>query len=128
MAMCQLELNLINIYMNSNMSKTKMVSFYTEGPDWSHTVSIDPEIFDDERAQLIEAASLGVQKQMKEDDFNLGAIVIVKKSKSSKKEALVNAYLCLVNLGQYELAENLRKNFKKSSGQDLAEDKNGYSY
>lgn len=110
------------------MSKTKMMSFYTEGPDWSHTVSIDPEIFDDERAQLIEAASLGVQKQMKEDDFNLGAIVIVKKSKSSKKEALVNAYLCLVNLGQYDLAENLRKNFKQSSGQDLAEDKTGYSY
>lgn len=128
MAMFRWEPNLINIYMNSNMRKTKMMSFYTEGPDWSHTVSIDPEIFEDERAQLIEAATIGVQKQMKEDDFNLGAIVIVKKSKSSKKEALVNAYLCLVNLGQYELAENLRKNFKKSSGQDLAEDKNGYSY
>lgn len=128
MEMCRWERNLIDIYMNRNMSKAKMMSFYTEGPDWSHTVSIDPEIFDDERAQLIEAATIGVQKQMKEDDFNLGAIVIVKKSKSSKKEALVNAYLCLVNLGQYDLAENLRKNFKNSSGQDLAEDKNGYSY
>ena len=75
-----------------------MMSFYVEGPDWGHTVSIDPELFDNERAQIMEAASSGVEKQIDSDEFNLGAIVMVKKNKSSKKEALVNASLCLVNI------------------------------
>ena len=106
-----------------------MLSFYVEGPDWGHNVSIDPELFDDERAQMFEAATLAIEKQMKEsDELNLGAILLVRKSKAAKKEAMVNAFLCLVNIGQYVLAENLRENFKKSSGQDLSEDKNGYSY
>ena len=105
-----------------------MMSFYVEGPDWGHSVSLDPELFDDERSQLIEAASLAVERQMKEDDMNLGAIIIVKKSKAAKKEALVNAYLCLVNVGQYKLAEDLRANFKKETGKDLAEDKMGYEF
>lgn len=114
--------------MSSSMNKTKMMSFYVEGPDWGHTVSIDPELFDNERAQIIEAASAGIEKQVESDEFNLGAIVIVKKNKTSKKEALVNAYLCLVNIGKYKLAEDLRTNFKKNSGQDLAEDNTGYSF
>ena len=106
-----------------------MLSFYVEGPDWGHNVSIDPELFDEERAQMFEAATLAIEKQMKEsDELNLGAILLVRKSKAAKKEAMVNAFLCLVNIGQYVLAENLRENFKKSSGQDLSEDKNGYSY
>ena len=113
----------------NKMSKTKMLSFYVEGPDWGHSVSLDPVIFDDERAQMFEAATLAIEKQMKEaEELNLGAILLVKKSKTAKKEAMVNAFLCLVNIGQYVLAENLRENFKKSSGQDLSEDKNGYSY
>lgn len=116
------------MYMNRSMNKQKMLNFYVEGPDWSHTVSVDPEVFDDERSQIIEAASAGVEKQINADEFNLGAIVIVKKTKSTKKEALVNAYICLINVGRYKLAENLRQNFKKSSGQDLAEDKIGYSF
>lgn len=106
-----------------------MLSFYVEGPDWSHSVSLDPELFDDERAQLFEAASLAVEKELKDsDDVNIGALIIVKKSKSAKKEALVNAYLCLVNVGYYKLAEDLRANFKKETGNDLAEDKMGYSF
>jgi len=113
----------------NKMSKTKMLSFYVEGPDWVHNVSIDPELFDDERSQIFEAATLAVEKQMKEsDELNIGAILLVRKSKAAKKEAMVNAFLCLVNIGQYVLAENLRENFKKSSGQDLSQDKNGYSY
>lgn len=109
--------------------KTKMINFYVEGPDWIQTVSVDPELLDTERDQLIEAATLAIEKQIRDTDaLNLGAILIVKRSKAAKKEALVNAYLCLVNAGQYKLAETLRKDFKKSSGQDLAQDKNGYSY
>lgn len=111
------------------MSKTKMMSFYVEGPDWGHSVSIDPELFDDERSQYFEAASLALEKQMRDnEDMNLGAIIIVKKSKAAKKEVFVNAYLCLVNIGYYKHAEELRATFKKESGNDLAEDKMGYSF
>ncbi len=111
------------------MSKPKLMNFYVEGPDWEHPVSLDPTVFEDERSQLFEAATLGVEKQLKSADvFNVGAVILVKKSKTAKKEALVNAYLCLVNIGQYVLAEELRKSFKKESGQDLAADQQGYSY
>lgn len=114
----------------NKMKKLKAQSYHVEGPDWAHVVSVNPEIFDDERSQLFEAASLGVEKQLKEAQvLNLGAIILVKKSKTAKKEAMVNAYLCLVNVGQYALAENLRASFKQQSGgQDLATDTNGYSY
>ena len=111
------------------MSKTKMLNFYVEGPDWQHSVSVDPNLFDDERSQLFEAASLAIEKQMKEsDELNLGAIILVRKSKTAKKEAMVNGYLCLINVGQYKLAEDLRANFKKETGEDLEEDKMGYEF
>lgn len=111
------------------MSKTKIMNFYVEGPDWTQTVSLDPELLETERDRLIEAATLGIEKQIKvAEELNLGAIILVRRSKTAKKEAMVNSYLCLVNAGHYKLAENLRKDFKKSSGQDLSEDKNGFSY
>lgn len=111
------------------MSKTKMMNFYVEGPDWTQTVSLDPELLETERDRLIEAATLAIEKQIKEsEELNLGAILLVRRSKAAKKEAMVNSYLCLVNAGHYKLAENLRLDFKKSSGQDLAEDANGFSY
>lgn len=120
------------------MSKTKKLTFVVEGPDWEHSVSINPEIFDDERSQLLEAATRGLEEEIKcAEKLNVGPILLVRpdtstksKQKSSEpvKEALVNAYLCLVNTGQYELAEDLRINYKKSSNQDLAMDDNGYSF
>jgi hypothetical protein len=113
----------------NEMSKTKTMNFYVEGPDWTQTVSLDPEFLTIERDRLIEAATLGIEKQIKNsEEMNLGAILLVRRSKTAKKEAMVNSYLCLVNAGHYKLAETLRKDFKKSSGQDLAEDKNGFSY
>ena len=113
----------------NEMSKTKMMTFYVEGPDWGHNVSLDPTLFDDERSQLFEAATLAIEKQMKEgEELNLGALLLVRKSKNAKKEAMVNAYLCLVNVGQYQLAEELRANFKKETGNDLAADKMGYEF
>jgi len=113
----------------NKMSKEQTMSFFVEGPDWEYTVSLDPTIFDDERSQLFEAATLAIEKQMKkDDDLNLGACILVRKSKASKKEAMVNAYLCLVNVGQYKLAEDLRNNFKESTKQDLADDKMGYTF
>lgn len=111
------------------MSKIKTMNFYVEGPDWAQTVSIDSELLETERDRLIEAATLAVEKQIKEtESLNLGAILLVRRSKTAKKEAMVNSYLCLVNAGHYKLAENLRVDFKKSSGQDLAQDTNGFSY
>lgn len=113
----------------SKEHKEKLLTFYVEGPDWLHTVEVDPVLFDDERSQLLEAATLAVEKQLAlAETLNLGAIILVRKSKQAKKEAMVNAYLCLVNVGQYKLAESLRDSFKKQSGQDLAADENGYSY
>jgi hypothetical protein len=40
---------------------------------------------------------------------------------------LVNSYICLNNIGQQILAEDLRKNFKNQTGQDLAKDEKGYT-
>ena len=113
----------------SNMNKqAATTTYYIEGPDWSRTVDIDTEVFDSFRAQLFEAASEAIEKEIEEsDNFNLGAIVIVKKNKKNEKELLVNAYICLNNVGKHELAENLRKSFKEQTGQDLAVDEVGYS-
>lgn len=115
------------------MSKEKLITFFVEGPDWEHSVSMDPEIFDDERAQLFEAGTLAIEKQMAEvkadENLNLGAVLLVRKTKTAKKIAMVNAYLCLLNIGQYALAETLRENYKKSAdGKDLANDTIGYSF
>jgi hypothetical protein len=53
-------------------------------------------------------------------------VVEVKKI-DEKKSALVNSYVCLNNIGKYNKAEELRKNFMEfSSGQDLAVDEKGY--
>lgn len=111
------------------MKKEKLVTFYIEGPDWEHSVALDPAIFEQEREQLLEAATQALEKQIKvAETFNVGPVILVRKSKTAKKEALVNAYICLNNMGQYSLAEDLRKNFMKASGQDLAADEVGYSF
>ena len=110
------------------MSKEKTITFAVEGPDWEHEVPIDPTMFEDERSQLFEAATKGLEQQMKVGaHLNVGAIILVRKART-KKEAMVNAYICLSNIGQYELAESLRLNFKKKTGQDLAADTLGYSF
>lgn len=104
-------------------SKTKTVSYYVEGPDWDQNVTLDINAFDTENAQLFEAGTRAIEQEMKKtDNFNIGALLLVKKNKKSKTEKLVNAYVCLNNAAQYELAEDLRKNFKAQTGQDLAID------
>lgn len=106
----------------------KLIKFNVEGPDWKHEVQIDPDIFDSERDLYIEAASEGIEKQIAVGELNLGPLVIVKKEKS-KKEALVNSYICLNNVSHYKLAEELRQNYlKQTNGQDLAVDTQGYSF
>jgi len=109
--------------MNNMSSKTKMVSYYVEGPDWNQNISLDSDAFDTENVQIIEAGTRAIEQEMKKtENFNIGALLIVKKGKKVKGEKLVNAYICLNNAAQYELAEDLRKNFKAQTGQDLAID------
>ena len=110
------------------MTKQTKAIFHVEGPDWKTIVELDADVFESEAEQLFEAGTLAVEYVLTEnDETNIGAILLVKKNKSTK-EAMVNSYICLNNAGQYELAEELRTNFKKQSGQDLALDQNGYSY
>lgn len=110
------------------MTKEKKITYKVEGPDWNTEVEIDAEIFESESDQLFEAGTRAIENMLKEnDELNIGAIILIKKNKSTR-EAMVNAYICLNNAGKYSLAENLRENFKKNSGQDLAADDTGYSY
>lgn len=113
----------------SNMTKEKKITYHVEGPDWDIDVELDTEIYESERDQLFEAGTRAIELTLKENDkMTIGAVLIVKKQKTSK-EALVNAYICLNNAAQYQMAENLRETFKKTSGgQDLALDQEGYSY
>ena len=108
---------------------THDVFFNVQGTDWSYDLEIDTSIFETPREQYLEAASRGIEIQLETNEkLNLGPIIIVKK-KGSKKEALVNSYICLNNVSQYALAETLRENYKKqSNGQDLALDDVGFSF
>lgn len=109
-------------------SKTKTLTYYVEGPDWEQVVHVNPDAFDTLPAQLFEAATKAIEQELKTPDtFNIGALLIVKKSKKSKVENLVNSYICLNNAAQYSVAEDLRKNFKEKTGQDLAADETGIS-
>jgi hypothetical protein len=110
-----------------NMADTTTL-YHVEGVDWKLEVSIDGSIFETDRDQLIEAASQALEARLKsEDKLNLGPLLIVKKDKS-KKEAMVNSFICLNNVGEFELAQDLRNNFLSGSGQDLALDDIGVSY
>lgn len=114
--------------MSRMSSKTKTVTYYIEGPDWAHNIELDSEVFDTLPSQLFEAGTRAIEKQMsKTDKFNIGAVLIAKKGKKAKLEMLVNAYVCLINAAKYDLAEDLRRNFKKETGQDLATDEAGFS-
>ena len=107
------------------MIHKKKITFNVEGPDWKQDVIVDPEVFDTERLQYIEAGTRAIEMQKEDGDLNLGPIVCVRKGKS-KKEALVTSYICLINSSEYELAEELRSKYKEQSGQDLAIDDQGY--
>lgn len=111
--------------------KKDIKQFTVEGLNWTHAVTVDTSIFETDRDQYIEAGSRGIEEQLtilKEDKLNLGPVIIVKKGKS-KKEALVNTFICLNNVSQFELAQLLRKNFMaQSNGQDLAFDEIGFSF
>jgi hypothetical protein len=109
--------------------KTTNVTFYVEGPDWTEEVAVDVDIFEDEASQLFEAGTKAIEKRVKENpELNVGALLLVKKGKKTNREAMVNAYICLNNASQYDLAQKLKKNFLDASGQDLSLDKDGYTY
>ncbi len=112
----------------NNMTKQNKAKFHVEGVDWETDIELDTQIFETDGEQLFEAGTRAIEFVLKEkNNINMGAILLIKKNKS-RKEAMVNTYICLNNAGQYKLAEELRKNFKNQSGQDLALDETGYSY
>lgn len=114
--------------MSRMSSKAKTISYYVEGPNWAQNVELDVDVFDTLPSQLFEAGARAIEQEIKKsDNFNLGALLIIKKSKKAKSEILVNAYICLVNAAQYKLAEDLRANYKKEHGADLAVDEQGFS-
>ena len=47
-----------------SMTKDKKTTFYVEGPNWEAEVMVNTEIHDDERSQLIEAATLAIEKKL----------------------------------------------------------------
>lgn len=111
------------------MSKSKTATFYVEGPDWTRAVQVDTDVHTTERDQLFEAATIGIETELKETSkLQLGPIILVKKKKTDTREAMVNAYICLNNAAQFGLAEKLRDDYKKSSGNDLAIDEQGISF
>lgn len=111
------------------MTQQKKVAYQVEGPGWTREVLVDSELHDDERSQLIEAGTLALEAKIKEDEaLSVGAVLSINKKGKKSKEALVNAYLCLINASQHKIAESLRQNFKKETGNDLAMDEKGFSY
>lgn len=105
--------------------------FYVSGPDWDVVVNVDVEVNEGEREQLLEAGTIAIERKLsvnKDADVNFGPILLVKKGKKTSREAMVNTYHCLTNAAKYNLAEDLRVNYKKDTGNDLALDEKGYSY
>ena len=111
------------------MTKSKDNTFTVEGPDWRREVEVNSDIYTDEIETFIEAGTLGIESEWKaRSEIKLGPIVIVKKKKGNSKEAMVNAYKCLINASQFKLAEKLRGEYKDQTGQDLALDETGVSF
>ena len=111
------------------MTQQIFTQFTIRGPNWSMNVPLDPSIYDTEAQLFIEAATCGIDAKFRasRENFQLGPIVSVKR-KSDGKEAMVNAYTCLINSGHHKMAERLRENFKSETEQDLRLDDSGISW
>jgi len=111
------------------MKNINETTYYVEGPNWEATVSVDTDINTEEKFQLLEAGTLAIEKRLSTGkDIQFGPILLIRRASRTAKEAQVNTYLCLINAAQYKAAEDLRSNYKKSSGEDLSLDQNGFAY
>ena len=104
--------------MNSNI-----VKFRVSSADWSMTMGVDSEIFDD---LYIEAGTRCIEEKMKTsldkgDDFLLNPIITVSPViKKYGKSKILNSYKILINAGMPSRAEMLREVFYMNSNVDLA--------
>ncbi len=102
---------------------SKINNKYTvKSANWSMTVSINEEIFDDPH---IEACTRCIEQKIKsleqDEDFLVNPIMFVKSLKrKNSKEKIVNTYKVLLNAGFPSRAEILRKIFYASTEVDLA--------
>jgi len=96
--------------------------YMVKSADWSMTVSVNEEIFDDPH---IEACTKSIERKIKslqpDEDFLVNPIMFVKSLKrKNSKEKIVNTYKVLLNAGFPSRAETLRKVFYASTEVDLA--------
>lgn len=96
--------------------------YMVKSANWSMTVSVNEEIFDDPH---IEACTVCIEKKIKslhqDDDFLVNPIMFVRSLKrKNSKEKIVNTYKVLLNAGHPSRAETLRRIFFDSTEVDLA--------
>lgn len=96
--------------------------YLVKSANWSMTVSVNEEIFDDPH---IEACTKCIEMKIKtldiNDDFLVNPIMIVKSLKrKNSKEKIINTYKILLNAGFPTRAETLRRIFFDTTEVDLA--------
>lgn len=96
--------------------------YTVKSANWSMTVSVNEEIFDDPH---IEACTRCIENKIDkletDEDFLVNPIMFVKSLKrKNSKEKIVNTYKVLLNAGFPGRAEILRKIFYASTEVDLA--------
>lgn len=96
--------------------------YLVKSANWSMTVSINEEIFDDPH---IEACTRCIEEKIKSlhmnDDFLVNPIMFVKSLKrKNSREKIVNTYKVLLNAGFPNRAETLRRIFFDTTEVDLA--------
>lgn len=107
--------------------KNRIKKFVVEGVDWAVEVKLDVLINSDTATRLFVVAAAAIEGILNQfNECKLGAIVLV--TEDGKNNTFgVNSYICLNRIGNYDDAQVLRKNFKRTSGQDLAKDLKGYN-
>lgn len=96
--------------------------YLVKSANWSMTVSINEEIFDDPH---IEACTQCIEEKIRaleaDDDFLVNPIMFVKSLKrKNSREKIVNTYKVLLNAGFPSRAETLRRIFFNTTDVDLA--------
>ena len=96
--------------------------YTVKSANWSMTVSVNEEIFDDPH---IEACTRCIENKIDkldpDEDFLVNPIMFVKSLKrKNSKEKIVNTYKVLLNAGLPNRAELLRKVFYDTTDVDLA--------
>lgn len=101
------------------MNSSKIKEVRVKSADWTDTIEVDAEIFDD---YLLEAATRAVENRKNDPNFNISAVIQTWESKRDKDpDALqvYNSYIVMVNAGLHKKAEHVRAEFKRKNNIDL---------